>query len=138
MNHIGEHATNPTTPRDSVLVKLAPAPPPEAGATLTLTVSSNAPAAAVGGICLSLDRWRAGAWEAQWNLQDGSEPSKVVDGELTCPAIGRRLPTRLTLTLPSELDSGLWRLGYGWLTPVPEGSGSTAADTIASYVFEVP
>ena len=106
------------------LVTLAPSPAPGPGTAVTLAVSSNAPAEAIGGICVSLDRWRQGTWETRWNLQDRSEPSEVRNGELTCPAIGRELPTQLSITLPPDLESGTWRLGYSWSVPVPEAAGA--------------
>lgn len=120
------------------LVKLAPAPAPGPGTAVTLAVTSNASTEATGGICVSLDRWRDGTWETRWNLQDRSEPSEVRNGERTCPAIGRGLPTQLSITLPPDLTAGTWRLGYGWFVPVPEGSGATPTNETAAYVFEVP
>jgi hypothetical protein len=106
----------------SVEVNVAPAP----GATVALELSSTGERD-VGSACATVDRWERGGWRSTWWWARTSTTAQAIPrgGEVTCPAIGLPLPTRMTLTLPDDLAPGTWRIAYA------------AADDLGAYVFEV-
>ena len=76
---------------------------------------------------MTVDRWESGGWRSAWWWErSSSEAQPIARGdEVTCPAIGVPLPTRMTVVLPDDLPPGTWRVAYA------------AADDLGAYVFEV-
>jgi hypothetical protein len=81
-----------------------------------------------GSACVTLDEWRDGGWRSRWWWERPSPDAHEIphDEERTCPAIALPLPADQTVTLPSQLEHGTWRLAY-----------VAGEDDLGAYVFEV-
>jgi hypothetical protein len=99
---------------------------PAPGDTLVLSLSADD--ADQGSACAALDEWVDGGWRSRWFWERSSPAASAIpDGEeRTCPSPAVALPTEQTVTLPSDLRTGTWRLAY-----------VAGEDDIGSYVFEV-
>ena len=98
---------------------------PAAGATLVLDLSAED--VDIGSACATIDRWDDGDWTATWWWNRSSPlAERIPDGEeVTCPAAGVAIPTRMTIELPLSLSPGTWRIA--WM----------AGEDLGAYVFEV-
>jgi hypothetical protein len=114
--------TGPAAGPVTVEVSAEPSP----GATIVLDLSA-ADDRAVGSACATIDRWDSGGWRSTWWWERRSSSAQAIarGDEVSCPAIGVPLPTRMTLQLPDDLDAGTWRVAYA------------AGDDLGAYIFEV-